>query len=140
MGKIKFEITDDKLLKQPLASQELSILIGMDSFTYMVSDTDQSILALKDFSYGSPIHKAADLEKQVKTIFAEEKYLSEAPKKVKIAFLNSKSSFSCILVSTILCSSVSVYSMSELFFLSFRKEREGVHSGSETLGRHFHCR
>lgn len=91
MGKIKFEITDDKLLKQPKASQELSILIGMDSFTYMVSDADQFILTLKDFSYGTAILKPTDLEKQVKTIFAEENYFNAAPKKVKIAFLNAKS-------------------------------------------------
>ena len=78
-------------MKQPLASHELSILIGMDSFAYMVTDADHLILTLKDLSYDSVIQKPTDLEKQIKTILAEEQFLGRAPKKVKIGFLNAKS-------------------------------------------------
>ena len=91
MGKIKFEITDDKFLKQPNASHELSILVGMDSFAYMVTDADSFVLTLKDFSYDIAVQKPADLEKQIRQIFTEENYLSTAPKNVKIGFLNAKS-------------------------------------------------
>lgn len=49
MGKIIFDILEDDFTKRSSPTFELSILTGIDSFTYMVSDGQQNILALREY-------------------------------------------------------------------------------------------
>lgn len=48
MGKIIFDILEDDFNRKSSPVYELSILTGIDSFTYMVSDGQQNILALRE--------------------------------------------------------------------------------------------
>ena len=91
MGKVKFEISNDKFIRKPSASHQLSILIGMDSFTYMVSDTNQEILAVKDFSYNSSIQNGRDLEKNIEELFQQDNFLKSSHQNIRLGFINSKS-------------------------------------------------
>ena len=91
MGKIKFEIADDKFIRKPSASHELSILVGMDSFAYMVTDTNQAVLTVKDCSYDSTVLNSADLEKQIQLILDQDKFLKSSHPNIRLGFLNAKS-------------------------------------------------
>jgi len=49
LGKIIFEIAEDNFSKKSSAHYELSILNGMDSFVYMITDSGQSLLLLREY-------------------------------------------------------------------------------------------
>lgn len=51
MGVIRYDITEEAFHKQSLPQTELSILAGMDSSSYLVSDTNKQALAVRAFSH-----------------------------------------------------------------------------------------
>lgn len=51
MGKIRYEIVEENFSGKSSSSYELSILLRVDSFTYMVIDGQQQILVLKDYYF-----------------------------------------------------------------------------------------
>lgn len=51
MGVIRYDITEEAFQEQSLPLTELSILTGMDSSSYLVSDTSAQALAVRAFSH-----------------------------------------------------------------------------------------
>ena len=91
MGKLKFEISDDKFIRKPSASHELSILIGMDSFAYMVSDTNEQVLTVKDYSYNTKVNHSSDLESQIQQVINQDTFLKTSHPNIRVGFLDAKS-------------------------------------------------
>ena len=76
MGKIRLEITEGNFSRRASASYQLSILIGMDSFGYIISDTHQNILALKDYDFHESPKNEDALKDALEDIYSEDRYLN----------------------------------------------------------------
>jgi hypothetical protein len=55
LGGLKINIAEGNLTDLPTSTSKLSILIGMDSFDYMVVDESNRILVFKSYALGQPI-------------------------------------------------------------------------------------
>jgi len=86
LGKVKNEIFEDNFSKRSSSSYELSILLGVDSFAYIVSDSQQHILALKDFDFDGD----ASFENQLKAILNLEHYLKLPQRNIRVGIANQK--------------------------------------------------
>lgn len=53
MGVIRYDITEETLQEQNLPQSELSILTGMDSSSYLITDAEQHVLAIRAFSHAA---------------------------------------------------------------------------------------
>lgn len=51
MGVIRYDITEEAFRDQSLSQSELSILTGMDSSSYLITDPEQKALAIRAFSH-----------------------------------------------------------------------------------------
>lgn len=80
MGKIRLDITEDAYSKLNQNNYELSILVGMDSFTYMLYDDAHSVVALKEFAFEG---QRPDLS----TIIKSERRLHEPFQRVRIGWM-----------------------------------------------------
>lgn len=85
----KFEVTEDNFIKKSTSSYDLSILIGVDRFSYVVNDAQQNILILKSFTYrlGKDHLKSA-----IREIYMADRYLKFPYSKVKVAIVNAQTS------------------------------------------------
>lgn len=90
MGKIKLEIIEESFSRKLSTSYELSILLGMDSFVYMVNDGQQRVLALKDFSFEAPADPVQNLVDQLILLTGEDKYLRLPHRNIRIGLSNHK--------------------------------------------------
>ncbi len=79
MGKIDLEIFEDKFLKKYTAQYELSILLGVDSLCYAVSDSSGNLLGLRKYSYSHIPYSFRDLPEAAKDFEAHlEKHPEDA--------------------------------------------------------------
>lgn len=87
MGRLIFEIIEDNYSRSFTSALELSILLGVDSFTYMVSDGNKQARLLKDFSLEKHVKK----EDEIKKILSSDKHLNSAFRSVLLGIDNRNS-------------------------------------------------
>ncbi|MCH2084325.1 MAG: DUF3822 family protein [Saprospiraceae bacterium] len=91
MGKIKNQIIEDSYSKKDSTDQELSILIGVDSFAYIVVDSEnRQPLLIRNFELGS-ISSISKMITRIQQIIQEDKPLNLAYKRIRIAYAGSAS-------------------------------------------------
>jgi hypothetical protein len=79
------DITEDTLAKKSASAYELSILIGVDSFDYIVLDNERQVLALRTYSF-DPGGFPASLE----GVFQSDKFLHQAFSGVRLGLADGK--------------------------------------------------
>ncbi len=83
MGKkINFEIIEDQFVRQISPQNELSILLGVDSLSYMITNPQRQVLLLRDFQLTNGQQDFFDA-------VAQDEYLHAAYQKVRIAAVSS---------------------------------------------------
>ena len=85
MGKLNLEILDALHLTQQDRYAKLSILIGMDSFVYMVSDDQQQVVALKHYDFPSSILNPIELGRRLQPLLVEDELLKAPFEQVIVA-------------------------------------------------------
>lgn len=89
MGKIKNQVIEDSYSKKDSTEQELSILLGLDSFAYIVVDSNRRQPQLmRNFELGS-ISSISKIIAQIQQIIQEDKPLNLAYKRIRIAYTGS---------------------------------------------------
>ncbi len=91
MGKVRFDIVEENLTKRAASSYELSILLGMDSFAYMVSDDTQQVLALRDYALEQA--RTGRRLTEVEQIINGDKHLKGAHRNIRIACVEAAATF-----------------------------------------------
>ncbi|MCB0568276.1 MAG: DUF3822 family protein [Phaeodactylibacter sp.] len=83
---INKDIQEDTLARKHTNTYELSILMGMDSFDYMVLDSQQQVLAVKSFGLGSgPGYLSA-----VEAAFQSDKFLHQPFRNIRAGLTSGK--------------------------------------------------
>ena len=85
MGELSVEILESIPLKHKQTLSRLSILLGMDSFTYMITDDRRSVLALKQYDFGGQVRNPIDLGRKLQPLLVEEELFNQSFQKVSIA-------------------------------------------------------
>lgn len=85
MGKIDLEIFEDKFLKKYTAQYELSILLGVDSLCFAVSDSASNLLGLRKYSYAIAPAGFRELPEAAKEIFLDDPLLRKPFAAIRIA-------------------------------------------------------
>lgn len=85
MGKIDLEIFEDKFLKKYTAQYELSILLGVDSLCYAVSDSSGNLLGLRKYSYSHIPYSFRDLPEAAKDVFLGDTLLGKPFSRIRMA-------------------------------------------------------
>ena len=88
MGKIDLEVFEDKFLKKYSLYYELSILIGVDSLCYSITDKYKQFLGLRKYSYPHPISSFRDLADPVAAIIQDDTHLRRAYASVRVGFFH----------------------------------------------------
>jgi len=88
LGIINFEIQEDNFVKKSTSSYDLSILLGVDRFSYLITDQLQNVLVLTSYTYNEQIESFDDLPVKIKDIYLESKHLKLPYKSVRIAISN----------------------------------------------------
>lgn len=79
MGVIRYDITEEAFREQSLPQSELSILTGMDSSSYLITDPEQKALAIRAFSHPSS-----------ETWWQTDERLGASFKKIRLAWLGPR--------------------------------------------------
>ncbi|GJM32968.1 MAG: hypothetical protein DHS20C18_19690 [Saprospiraceae bacterium] len=74
MGTLRFEIVEEQLSKKFSSVKELSILIGVDSFAYMVNDENLYIQILKEYTF-KPLQPGQNWGDIIAPILEKDKHL-----------------------------------------------------------------
>ena len=88
MGKIDLELFEDKFLKKYSIYYELSILVGVDSLCYSISDKYQQFLALRKYAYPAPPASFRDLAGPVSAIIQDDGILRRPFARVRLGFFH----------------------------------------------------
>lgn len=87
---IRLDLVDNNYSKKYTLQYELSILIGVDSFAYMVTSAQQEVLALKDYTLaGSQMRRFVELE----NIYQEDPKLNASYRSMRIGFKTKSFTF-----------------------------------------------
>ena len=87
MGIIATDIIEDNFVKKNTPSYNLSVLLGADRFSYAITGGDNSLLALKSYTFEGGKNQA-HLHKAVQDIFIEDSTLSLPYNKVNVGLSN----------------------------------------------------
>ena len=90
MGKVDFEVQEDNFVKKYTQTYDLSILIGVDRFCFLVSDPQQNLLLLRNYSIGEDAGVISSLENALKEIYISDKVLKLSFKRVRIGLVHEK--------------------------------------------------
>lgn len=90
MGKLIVDIIEDNFSRKFSAAKELSVLLGMDSFTYMICDADKNVHILKSFALTAK-GSISLLIKELEDILSTEKSLQPAFNSIALGIDNSYS-------------------------------------------------
>ncbi len=74
MGTLRFKIVEENLSKKFSSTKELSILIGMDSFAYIINDENLYVQILKEYTF-KPLQPNQDWSKTIGPIIEEDAHL-----------------------------------------------------------------
>ncbi|MCB0706190.1 MAG: DUF3822 family protein [Saprospiraceae bacterium] len=88
---IAFDFIDEHFSKAQAPQCELSILIGMDSLCYLVSNYDRKVLLLRRYEYQSVVSDFSKLVGPVQEILASDRQLQLSYRQTRIGVLNQKS-------------------------------------------------
>jgi len=80
LGKKIFEIVEDQFAKQISPQNELSILLGLDSLSYMITNPQRQILLLRDYQL-----PADNGQTDYNDTITQDEYLQAAYRKVRVA-------------------------------------------------------
>ena len=80
--KINLEISEDNLSDKINAECELSILIGMDSLAYMLSDANRQIHLLRNYELNT---NAAALSDEIGAVLLQDEYMRRQYKNVRVS-------------------------------------------------------
>lgn len=89
MGKIIFDYLRDQNLSKHTHTNDLSILIGVDRFSFLVSDTQQNVQALKSYHYPQAISPSYTLTNGVNDICRSDALLALPYQSVRIGIQNT---------------------------------------------------
>lgn len=89
MGKIIFDYLRDQNLSKNTNTSDLSILIGVDRFSFLVSDMQQNVQALKSYHYPQPITGGYSLTNGVNDICRSDALLALPYQSVRIGIQNT---------------------------------------------------
>ncbi len=90
MGKVNFEIFENNFVKKYTDTYDLSILIGMDRFSFLVSDPQQNILLLRSYAFPPRTTGFDKLNNSLKDIYISDELLKQPYKSIKIGILNQR--------------------------------------------------
>ncbi|MEM9822848.1 MAG: DUF3822 family protein [Bacteroidota bacterium] len=93
MGKVSFEVQEDNFVKKYTQTYDLSILIGVDRFCFLVSDPQQHLLLLRNYVIGEDALTIGSLEDAIKEIYISDKVLKLAFKRIRIGLMHEKNTF-----------------------------------------------
>lgn len=85
MGKLSVEILDALQLTQKKSFAKLSILLGMDSFVFMITDTQGKVVALKHYDFPETITNPIELGRRIQPLFVEDELLKASYDQVFVA-------------------------------------------------------
>ena len=88
MGKIIKDLIEDTFVKKNTNIYELSILMGVDSFDFMVMDSRQHLLAIRSYEVGPQIMVQPSI---LKSLVQGDSLLAHSYRTVKAAWINGKS-------------------------------------------------
>ncbi len=91
MGTVNFEIVESNFVKKYTDTYDLSILVGMDRFSFLVSDPQQNILLLRSYAFASGITGLDKLSDSLKEIYISDELLKQSYQTVRIGILDQRS-------------------------------------------------
>jgi len=93
LGKISLDLLEDKFLKSSTVTYDLSILINMDRFSFMISDTQQNVLALKVYELNALNEYTSAYKDELQKVFIADAYLKLPYQQVRVAIGHSNNVF-----------------------------------------------
>ena len=90
MGTVNFEIIENNFVKKYADTYDLSILIGMDRFSFLVSDPQQNILLLRSYPFPPQNKGLGELSNSLKDIYINDVHLKQSYRSVSVGILNQK--------------------------------------------------
>lgn len=90
MGTVNFEIVESNFVKKYTDTYDLSILVGMDRFSFLVSDPQQNILLLRSYAFTPQIPGMDQLSTALKDIYIKDELLKQPYRTVKVGILNQR--------------------------------------------------
>lgn len=90
MGTLEFEIKENAFVKKYTDTYDLSILVGVDRFSFLVSDPQQNILLLRSYAFSPGINVLGQLTEPLKDIYIKDDVLKNSFRSVIIGLINSK--------------------------------------------------
>lgn len=91
MGKVDIEIIESDFNSKNNSTYDLSILIGMDRFTFLIADEQHRLLALRNYSWDNTDHKLTDWKEQLQQIYINDDLLKINYPSVKLAIESNRS-------------------------------------------------
>ncbi|MFK8008338.1 MAG: DUF3822 family protein [Saprospiraceae bacterium] len=93
MGIINTNIIEDSFAKKDASKYNLSILIGMDRFSYAILDDENHLLALKSYLINADLKASKKLHPALQDLFIEDDVLKLPFQKKTVGFINNKTTF-----------------------------------------------
>ncbi|MEM6966624.1 MAG: DUF3822 family protein [Bacteroidota bacterium] len=93
MGIVNTDIVEDNFAKRNSSSYDLSILVGMDRFSYVIVNGDKQLLALKSYLLNADLDTSQPLQPALQAIFLEDKKLKLSYRNTYVGVVNSQSTF-----------------------------------------------
>ncbi len=90
MGKIIFDYEIDQSLSKKSNANDLSILIGVDRFSFLISDGQQHVNALKSYVYNKPLSPNYSLAAAIRDVCRTDSLLNLPYQSTRIGFSNTK--------------------------------------------------
>jgi len=88
---IALEIIEDQFNKKSTSSYNLSMLLGMNRFSYLVTDQQQQVVAVVTHDYDQKMNSTIDVVESLKKIFVEDQYLKLPYNAYKLALVSPTS-------------------------------------------------
>ena len=92
MGKLKTTIVDDTFSQKESFQYKLFILVGVNSFLYLVTDQNKNVSLLKEYTFGNRASSQLPGER-IHELVKQDGLLRLSYSEVKVAFLGSRQTF-----------------------------------------------
>ena len=84
MGELNLKILEKNASDLKYSLAKLSILLGMDSFVYMITDSQNQVTTLKRFDFGQSITNPIELGRKIQPLLVQEELIKKDFETVKI--------------------------------------------------------
>lgn len=88
---IALEIIEDLFNKKSTSSYNLSMLLGMNRFSYLITDQQQQVVALVAHDFDQKVNSNIDVIESLKKLFVEDQYLKLPYSSYKLALVSPTS-------------------------------------------------